>query len=149
MKCRSSNCKILWPPRSDFTSFKMLCQQLCEAKIRRSFTWRNSWQMESPCISIKICPMPQCVYSKITKPLQSTSLIGFCDASSKVYVYLRLESEVRTGRILAQNRSENHHVHLSHFSVPVLIFFPRICSGKCTENCTLSWKLRDFYQCRF
>jgi hypothetical protein len=80
--------------------FKMLCQQIGEAKVDwdepLSGVLLERWNhLTSMLGSAKTITIPRCVCHTLSQPMQSASLIGFCDASSKAYasvVYLRLES---------------------------------------------------------
>ena len=83
---------------------KLFCQELCEEKIgwddplsgRLLEKWNKlSSQLKGP----DVITIPRCLLTTLPLPIQSATLIGFCDASTKAYacvVYLRLESETST-----------------------------------------------------
>ena len=80
--------------------FKMLCQQLCIAKVGWDDPLKDEllerWsQLLSILRGAKPISIPRCVYNQRANP-KTARLVGFCDASSKAYaavVYLRLEYE--------------------------------------------------------
>ena len=81
--------------------FKMFFQQLCKAKINwdKPITGDLAETWKKLCSAVKSSEalvVPRCYLDGVEDQVRLTSLVGFCDASTKgAVVYMRLETESR------------------------------------------------------